>query len=79
MSELSFQGTTECIKKATGFGEDLYYNICTGQSTAVPWSAIDWTGNLFILSLLASVVAWALFVVAWALFVVFSIIHDRFF
>ena len=72
MSELSFQGTTECIKKASSIGEDLYYNICTGQSTAVPWGAMDWAGNLFVLSLLCTIVGSCIFVLC-------SIVHNRFF
>lgn len=37
----------ECLKASNQFGADVYYNICTGTHTLVPWGGMDWTLAVF--------------------------------
>jgi hypothetical protein len=32
----------ECLKSSSQFGADVFYNICTGTHTTVPWGGMDW-------------------------------------
>ena len=39
--DVTLKATAECIKQANNFGHTVYYNICTGESTTMPWGSFD--------------------------------------
>ena len=45
----------QCLKSTSNFGETILRNICTGQTTTVPWGSVDWALAIFLCLLGAAV------------------------
>lgn len=50
-----------CLKEINNIGSTTYQNICTGQSTVVPWGVGNWIGS--IIQLLLGVLFFSIIVV----------------
>ena len=35
----------QCLKSISNWGETIYQNICTGQSSSVTWGTMDFVGT----------------------------------
>lgn len=42
---------TNCVVKATNFGETVVTNVCTGIKTIVPWGSMDFIGPVTVLGI----------------------------
>ena len=45
--EVSGNLTTECVKEISDFGSTTYQNICTGETTIIPWGNVMWFLTIF--------------------------------
>lgn len=56
MTDLNLNNT-ECLVEKSHLGYDTFYNICTGVSTSVDWTALDWFGTTLVVLLAILVTA----------------------
>ena len=42
---------SQCLKSTSNFGNTVYNNICTGESSVVNWGGVDWAFCIFLILL----------------------------
>lgn len=55
--------TKDCIKEAQNWGSTTYFNICTNESSKVPWGFMDFLGWILLLAFLFGAISLLVFII----------------
>jgi hypothetical protein len=55
--EQTFNFNRKCLQEVTGWGENIFYNVCSNSPPVhVPWGIMPWVGGLVLFLMLGALI-----------------------